>query len=170
MYGKQLKNMYVLSARTAKLDTHSYLKSTIIFLSKLLASMRRNYFPKRTSGSPLHTLSKLCDVTVGFVPPPPPLLMQCIDIFALAEGLLLLDIWWFVLFPKEEVYFDSRSNVKTKGHSQNNIIIWTWLLYLLRIIQVVPLKNMSHRVVFNRVHVVNIRGHMSRTHSRAHIY
>ena len=92
MYGKQLKNMYVLSARTAKLDTHSYLKSTIIFLSKLLASMRRNYFPKRTSGSPLHTLSKLCDVTVGFVPPPPPLLMQCIDIFALAEGLLLLDI------------------------------------------------------------------------------
>ena len=29
----------------------------------------RNYFPKRTSGAPLHTLSKLYDVTVGFVSP-----------------------------------------------------------------------------------------------------
>ena len=31
----------------------------------------RNYFPKRPSGAPLHTLSKLYDVSVGFVPPPP---------------------------------------------------------------------------------------------------
>ena len=31
----------------------------------------RNYFPKRPSGAPLHTLSKLYDVLVGFVPPPP---------------------------------------------------------------------------------------------------
>ena len=31
----------------------------------------RNYFPKRPSGAPLHTLSKLYDVPVGFVPPPP---------------------------------------------------------------------------------------------------
>ena len=30
----------------------------------------RNYFPKRPSGAPLHTLSKLYDVPVGFVPPP----------------------------------------------------------------------------------------------------
>ena len=29
----------------------------------------RNYFPKRTSGAPLHTLSKLYDVPVGFVSP-----------------------------------------------------------------------------------------------------
>ena len=29
----------------------------------------RNYFLKRTSGAPLNTLSKLYDVTVGFVPP-----------------------------------------------------------------------------------------------------
>ena len=28
-----------------------------------------NYFPKRPSGAPLHTLSKLYDVTVGFVAP-----------------------------------------------------------------------------------------------------
>ena len=40
-------------------------------LSKLLASLMRNYFPKRPSGAPLHTLSKLYDVPVGFVPPPP---------------------------------------------------------------------------------------------------
>ena len=31
----------------------------------------RNYFPKRLSGAPLHTLSKSYDVPVGFVPPPP---------------------------------------------------------------------------------------------------
>ena len=29
----------------------------------------RNYFPKRPSGAPLHTLSKLYDVPVGFEPP-----------------------------------------------------------------------------------------------------
>ena len=46
----------------------------------------RNYFPKRTLGAPLLTLSKLYDVPVGFVPP---LLSQCIAIFAVAEGLLL---------------------------------------------------------------------------------
>ena len=39
------------------------------FLSKLLASLIRNYFPKRTSGAPLHTLSKLFDVPVCFVAP-----------------------------------------------------------------------------------------------------
>ena len=32
----------------------------------------RNYFPKRPSGAPLHTLSKLYDVPVGFCTPPPP--------------------------------------------------------------------------------------------------
>ena len=31
----------------------------------------RNYFPKQPSGAPLHTLSKLYDVPVGFEPPPP---------------------------------------------------------------------------------------------------
>ena len=31
----------------------------------------RNYFPKRPSGAPLHTLSKLYDVPVGFLTPPP---------------------------------------------------------------------------------------------------
>ena len=31
--------------------------------------LMRNYFPKRPSGEPLHTLSKLYDVPVGFVPP-----------------------------------------------------------------------------------------------------
>ena len=33
--------------------------------------MMRNYFPKRPSGAPLHTLSKLYDVPIGFVTPPP---------------------------------------------------------------------------------------------------
>ena len=39
-------------------------------LSKLLASLKRNYFPKRPSDAWLHTLSKLYDVPVGFVGPP----------------------------------------------------------------------------------------------------
>ena len=43
----------------------------------------RKYFPKRTSGAPLHTLSKLIDV--GFFIPPPLFLRQCIAIFAVAE-------------------------------------------------------------------------------------
>ena len=43
---------------------------TFDLLSKLLASLMENYFPKR-SGAPLHTLSKLYDVPVGFVNPPP---------------------------------------------------------------------------------------------------
>ena len=38
------------------------------FLSKLLASMIRNYFPKRPSGAPLHTLSKLYDFPSGISP------------------------------------------------------------------------------------------------------
>ena len=64
--------------------------TTVSFLSKLLASLMRNYFPKRPSGAPLLTVSKLYDVPVGFVSPP--LLMQCIAVFAVAEGCLLLDI------------------------------------------------------------------------------
>ena len=60
-------------------------------MSKLLASLMRNYFPKRPSGAPLHTLSKLYDVPVGFVTPPPILRLN-IAYFAVAEGWLLLDI------------------------------------------------------------------------------
>ena len=59
--------------------------------SKLLASLMRNYFPKRPSGAPLHTLSKLYDVPIGFVPPPPILRLN-IAYFAVAEGWLSLDI------------------------------------------------------------------------------
>ena len=36
-----------------------------------LCTYNTNYFPKRPSGAPLHTLSKIYDVPVGFVPPPP---------------------------------------------------------------------------------------------------
>ena len=40
---------------------------TVRFLSKLLASLMRNYYPKRKSGAQLHILSKSYDVPVGFV-------------------------------------------------------------------------------------------------------
>ena len=39
--------------------------------SEFLASLMRNYYPKRPSGALLHTLSKLYDVPVEFLPPPP---------------------------------------------------------------------------------------------------
>ena len=44
-----------------------------------------------SSGAPLHTLSKLYDVPVGF-DPPSPILRLNIAYFAVAEGWLLLDI------------------------------------------------------------------------------
>ena len=43
-----------------------------VFFSKLLAYLTRNYFPKRPSGAPLHTISKLYDVPVGFCSLPAP--------------------------------------------------------------------------------------------------
>ena len=45
----------------------------------------RNYFLKRPSGEPLHTLSKLYDVPVCFVTPTP-ILRLCIALFVVAEG------------------------------------------------------------------------------------
>ena len=41
-------------------------------LSKCLAFLMKNYFPKRPPGAPLHTSSKLFDVPVGFAAPLPP--------------------------------------------------------------------------------------------------
>ena len=51
----------------------------------------RNYFPKRPSDAPLHALSKLYNVHVGFETPPPILRLN-IAYFAVADGWLLLDI------------------------------------------------------------------------------
>ena len=47
-------------------------------LFKLLASLMRNYFPKRQSRALLHTLSKLYDVPVGFVSP---LFSRCVLLY-----------------------------------------------------------------------------------------
>ena len=72
---------------------HSFTLSVIYGCLLLLdsSSLMRNYFPKRPSGAPLHSLSKLYDVSVGFVTPPPNLRLF-IALFAVAEGWLLLDI------------------------------------------------------------------------------
>ena len=53
-------------------------------MSKLLASLMRNYFPKRSSSAPLHTLSKLYDVSLCFVTTPLLRLCTCISSFAVA--------------------------------------------------------------------------------------
>ena len=55
----------------------------------------RNYFPKQPSGAPLHSLSKLYYVPVGFVPLSH--LRLSIAIYAVAVGWLFLDIGRFVL-------------------------------------------------------------------------
>ena len=66
---------------------------------KVLHHLHYIFLYLRPSGSPLHILSKLYDVHVGLVPLSS-LLRLCIALFAVAEGWLLLDIGWFVLFLK----------------------------------------------------------------------
>ena len=61
-----------------------------MFLSKLLPSLMSNYFPKRSSGAPLCTLSKLYHFHIAFVAIPH--LRLCIALIATAEGWLLLNI------------------------------------------------------------------------------
>ena len=64
--------MYINATAALHFKVLSFLNDSYWgFLSKLLASMMRNYFPKRASGAPLHTLSKSYDVPVGFVAPSP---------------------------------------------------------------------------------------------------
>ena len=61
---------YISATAALYLKEYLFLERQLsVFLSKSLASLMRNYFPKRTLGAPLHTLSKLYDVSVGFVFP-----------------------------------------------------------------------------------------------------
>ena len=53
--------------------------------------MVSNKFPQPPSSARLHTLLKLYNLPVDFVNTPPSL-RQCLALFAVAEGLLLLDI------------------------------------------------------------------------------
>ena len=58
----------------------------------------RNNFPKRPSDAPLHTLSKLYDVLVGFVFPPS-ILRLCIALFAVTEGVAVARYRMICLVP-----------------------------------------------------------------------
>ena len=71
-------------------DTYDKCMSTFNNLLVIFKEIRF-YFPKRPSGAPLHSLSKVYDVPEGFVNPPP-ILRLIIAYFAVAEGWLLLDI------------------------------------------------------------------------------
>ena len=67
-----LKNIVDFDVRILQeIKKATFFKNCSVYTSKLLASLIRIYFPKRPSGAPLHTctLSKLCDVPVGFVTP-----------------------------------------------------------------------------------------------------
>ena len=72
-----------------------------------------NNFPKRPSGARLHALSKFLDVPIGFVSLPH--LRQCIALFAVAEGWLLLDVGWFVLFLEVGLYHTNYKALLASG-------------------------------------------------------
>ena len=80
-------------------------------LVKLISIPDEELFSETYVGAPLHTLSKLYDVPVGLVAPPPPHLRQCIALYAVVEGWLLLDIELFVLFFY--ILFCDKSDVVT---------------------------------------------------------
>ena len=87
----------------------------------------RNYFPKRQLGTPLHNLSNiyiLVEVSIYIIVCSrwfyslSPNLRQCIALYAVAKGWLLLDIGWFVLFwqanlaTRFEFNFSSKSAIR----------------------------------------------------------
>ena len=96
-----------------------FARADMVFLSKSLASLTRNYFPKRPSDTSLHTLSKLYDVPVGFVTPH---LGQYIALFAVAEGWLLLHIGRFVLFFYKQLH---------RSHQEKYCVLWMVIITVL---------------------------------------
>ena len=62
----------------------------VIVFVKIISIPDGEVFSETT---PFHTLSKLYDVPVGFVAPPPHS-RQCIALYAVAEGWLLLDVFF----------------------------------------------------------------------------
>ena len=59
--------MYISATAALYLKCKHFGMTIVRVFSKSFASLMRNYFPKQHSGVPLHTLSKLYDVSVGFV-------------------------------------------------------------------------------------------------------
>ena len=77
------------------LPAKSYFKCKLFgFKSKLLATMKRNYFQERRSGAPQFFVSSMISLLIL----EPFTLNKCLDLFTTAFGWLLLDIGWFVLF------------------------------------------------------------------------
>ena len=103
---------------------------TVQFLSKLLASLMRNHFPKRPSGAPLHIFFKIIRCSRWFCNPVPNLRL-CIALFAVAEGLLLTDIGWCVLFSYLNLSkLDGSWKLNSKGHPSCVCLILLEKLFL----------------------------------------
>ena len=68
---------------------------TVCTFIKLLAFLMRNTFSETPVDALLHTLSKFYDAPIGLGPST--LLRQCLALFAVAEGWLLLELGGFVL-------------------------------------------------------------------------
>ena len=69
------------------------------------------FFETSVRCAPHHTLSKLYDMPVGFVTSPPHL-RQCLALFAVAEGWLLLNIIWFVLLYVSIIAWQIKASAK----------------------------------------------------------
>ena len=94
----------------------------------------------------LHTLSKLYDVPVGFVTPP--ILWLNIAYFAVAEGWLLLDIGWFVLF--------------FYGGNISTIVTFLTLLHLE--------KGQWHHSISAQIYFYLLRKHFNNSFDRLSVY
>ena len=82
--------------------------------------MMRNYFPKRPSGAQLHTLSKLYDVAVAYVP-----LVSFEAVYCFICGrrrVAGLDIGWFFLFFRTR-----KINRWNKNKKKNNLNHWQYV-------------------------------------------
>ena len=61
--------MYTSATTALYLKRNHFVKVIVRVLSKLFASLMRNYYPKRPSSASLYTSSYLYDVPISFVAP-----------------------------------------------------------------------------------------------------
>ena len=145
LFNVRVKNCLHISSCKAVFIFHYVLSSPSHITFRVFHIRYHSSDPKRSSGAPLLTLSKLYDVPVGFVLPPPPILRLNI---AVAEGWLLLDIGWFVLFSKiirhSTRYFLRLIKMSSKLYLSSRIITYFHFLYF-------SLVHIEHRLTKHKI-------------------
>ena len=76
----------------------SMLNKTVRFIVWIISIPDEELFSETAVGCTASYFVKIIWCSRWFCKPPPPILRLCIALFAVAEGWLLLDIGWFVLF------------------------------------------------------------------------